>query len=429
MKNYNLILKVLASLSSGILWGFAYQAGLQSLLAFFAMLPLLWLISVSKGQQAYIFPILSSLIAVLIADNTLWQRMSIGDAAFYIIIQTLIFYIPWFLYQLVRSRHNQKLAYVALVSSFLTLEWTSSQIFGPWQALQLGFAPAAFPDIIQWYGLLGATAGSLWVLSMNIQLFRIIWPSTSYTRKSAIINGTLVLLLPIFYFFLSPTDNYSSNAALSLSTEKNLGSKENNSTICVDCSTEMGKTDYLRIKGAPAKGLIYNAAADTLSYVFLKTADAEKQVFSDNLMTIGIGGNILQAINKVKFGGYDIGLINNPMLLRPESIRLIRSQSKILLSTYHDKENSPQNIKKVAGVRAIENGISIVSILADKTVLITYPSGYNSKHSLSDKPISFQPASDFQTFYAQYGDLTGRLSIFVSVWMLLGAIVKPFRKK
>jgi hypothetical protein len=32
-------------------------------------------------------------------------------------------------------------------------------------------------------------------------------------------------------------------------------------------------------------------------------------------------------------------------------------------------------------------------------------------------------------FFTLYGDLIGRLSIFVSLWMLLGSIVKPFRKK
>jgi hypothetical protein len=33
------------------------------------------------------------------------------------------------------------------------------------------------------------------------------------------------------------------------------------------------------------------------------------------------------------------------------------------------------------------------------------------------------------SFFSLYGDLTGRLSIFVTLWMLLGTIVKPYRKK
>jgi hypothetical protein len=46
-----------------------------------------------------------------------------------------------------------------------------------------------------------------------------------------------------------------------------------------------------------------------------------------------------------------------------------------------------------------------------------------------------RPSSNFNLdaqkhgFFSLYGDLTGRLSIFVSIWMLLGTIVKPFRKK
>jgi predicted nucleotidyltransferase len=65
--------------------------------------------------------------------------------------------------------------------------------------------------LVKWYGFLGVSAGSVWILAINIQLSRIILPAQSFTRKHATINGILVMMLPVLSSFFWPDAEKSGN--------------------------------------------------------------------------------------------------------------------------------------------------------------------------------------------------------------------------
>ncbi len=82
--------------------------------------------------------------------------------------------IPWVGYHYVRKRLGDRYRYIALICFWLCFEWIHLQWEISWPWLTLGNAFAQYPFVVQWYEYTGHLGGSLWILIMNVLLYRFI---------------------------------------------------------------------------------------------------------------------------------------------------------------------------------------------------------------------------------------------------------------
>ena len=106
----------------------------------------------------------------------------------------------WLYYQL-RTKVNAKLAYLGLISFYISMEYLheSWDLAFPWMTLGNGFA--GMHQLVQWYEFTGVYGGSLWILLSNILAFEAYkgWlkKEPNFLRPSA--YCLLALILPISF--------------------------------------------------------------------------------------------------------------------------------------------------------------------------------------------------------------------------------------
>jgi hypothetical protein len=410
LKNRDLILTIASIAGSGLLWGLSYQSSVFSLVSFAGLLPLFWSINKTNIAGASVIAFSSALLAVFVGVFADLQHMNSGQAILFTVVQTTVLALPWIIYQLIRSRHNQKLGYVAFVSSWLTLEWLSSQFLGIGQSWQLGYSAAVFPLIIQWYCFLGVSAGTLWILSINIHISRIIWPALAHTRRSAIINGSIVLIVPIVASLVWPSGKGSDTISATVVQNKK-------SAVLMSEGMES-----LLGKAAKHSGFWYNASNDTLKTAYLINKEGSAELIQGKTVWIsGIGGISSQTLMLTDFADIRCGLLNASSFIHAESVRLYSADKcKLLIGFDADRNTDPLKI----ACRAIENRMNILILTSKGDATLYLNSG--SRFDFNGK---FSANIADPSFFVLYGDLVGRLSIFVTGWLLLGTLVKPFRKK
>ena len=392
------------SLIGALLLALCFVNNWASMLCFIALVPMLIVVKKSSFLHSAIFTLINSALVVLIIRITSVE-MSIEAS----IGQFLIFALPWIFYQHIRINHNEKLGYLALVSGWIFLEWVAAQYFGSWTGLQLGHSLTGVPFLVKWYGFLGVSAGSVWILAINIQLSRIILPAQSFTRKHATINGILVMMLPILSSFFWPDAEKSGNiSATTLDVNgKILLLSENDKSL----SANELKFDHR----------IYNSVFDTVKNATIGDKEGKEiAVLSKKLRVGHIGGIKNQHLIIADFENKRIGLLNASSMLRADLVRLYALEKCSLLICYTEAASIPRQILRS---RAIENNIDILFVQKSHSSLFL-KSGKDITEVNEIKIETKKPG-----FFTLYGDLIGRLSIFVSLWMLLGSIVKPFRKK
>ncbi len=392
------------SLIGALLLALCFVNNWASMLCFIALVPMLIVVKKSSFLHSAIFTLINSALVVLIIRITSVE-MSIEAS----IGQFLIFALPWIFYQHIRINHNEKLGYLALVSGWIFLEWVAAQYFGSWTGLQLGHSLTGVPFLVKWYGFLGVSAGSVWILAINIQLSRIILPAQSFTRKHATINGILVMMLPVLSSFFWPDAEKSGNiSATTLDVNgKILLLSENDKSL----SANELKFDHR----------IYNSVFDTVKNASIGDKEGKEIAVMSKKLRVGhIGGIKNQHLIIADFENKRIGLLNASSMLRADLVRLYALEKCSFLICYTEAASIPRQILRS---RAIENNIDILFVQKSHSSLFL-KSGKDITEVNEIKIETKKPG-----FFTLYGDLIGRLSIFVSLWMLLGSIVKPFRKK
>ena len=148
---------------------------MAAIICFIAFVPMLIVVKNNNFTTTALYAVLSSASALFVVYLFALTKLTISSA----IVQFLIFALPWVFYQLIRLRHNEKLGYLAFVSSWVFLEWIAAQYIGKWLGLQLGHAAIVLPFLVQWYEFLGISVGTVWILAINIHISRIIRPAQS----------------------------------------------------------------------------------------------------------------------------------------------------------------------------------------------------------------------------------------------------------
>ena len=167
---------LLLSLFSGILFAISWPTYGFTIFIFTAFVPLLFAEKnirenyTKTKRKVFVTSYLSLLIWNVFTTWWIWYSTK-GGAVFAILANTLLMSIVFLLYHLVAKRMNTKIAFIFLISIWLSFEkfhltWDIS-----WTWLNLGNVFSEQIKWIQWYEFTGTFGGSLWVLLVNIVLF------------------------------------------------------------------------------------------------------------------------------------------------------------------------------------------------------------------------------------------------------------------
>lgn len=123
----------------------------------------------------------------------IWYATPVGPIAA-TVVSTILNLIAFMLFHTVSKRAPKALAYVTLVTAWITTEYwyTVGDISWPWLILGNGFSHEVWA--VQWYEYTGVFGGSLWVLVVNILLFEA-WKERRNLRKW--ISAAAAILLPM----------------------------------------------------------------------------------------------------------------------------------------------------------------------------------------------------------------------------------------
>ncbi len=189
-------------------------------LALIAFIPLLLAESFFKGKMAWINFYLPFLIWNL--ATTYWiYNATVAGAAAAVFANALQMSLIFILFRWFKKRTNEKLGYMFLIIAWLAWEhfYFDAEISWPW--LTLGNTLATSHYLAQWYEYTGTLGGSLWILLVNVVLFRImrdrnmfakfgVMPqSVSLTGKSIKIRTALAALLIVVPIIISLSKYYT----------------------------------------------------------------------------------------------------------------------------------------------------------------------------------------------------------------------------
>jgi apolipoprotein N-acyltransferase len=199
--------RLLLALASGFLFALAWPTYGFPLLLFFAFVPLLLAEydlrqseSKHKGFKVFGLAYLSFFIWNIITTSWLVYA-SVFGAAFAIIVNSALMATLVLIYHKYAKRLSQNRAllfFVTLWISFekLHLDWEFS-----WPWLNLGNGFSEFITWIQWYEFTGTFGGTLWVLLLNVFVFKSVLkyhkaPSKAFV-KSFVLKLIAFILIPI----------------------------------------------------------------------------------------------------------------------------------------------------------------------------------------------------------------------------------------
>ncbi len=200
------LLPLLLSLSFGIIsWMGWPERGFAPLL-FFAWVPLLMLEDLCFHQKRKWF----TLFAYAYSGFFLWNLLttwwiynsSVFGAAIAVVCNSLFMSLVFLLFHFTRKKTGDAMAYPALIGYWISFEYLHLNWDLSWPWLTLGNGFASYYKWIQWYEFTGVLGGSLWTLSVNIMLFRLLFYSGVEVRRPKAFLIALVLIVPfaVSYF-------------------------------------------------------------------------------------------------------------------------------------------------------------------------------------------------------------------------------------
>ena len=201
--------RFLLSVSSGILLSLSWL-GFPGWTLFFAFVPLLYLdhffVEQKENYRGVSF-FGHALVAVTIwnVSTTFWvANATLVGALLAFTANSFFMSLVWWLIHWTRRRFKSNLGYFALIGFWITFEFLHYHWDIEWPWLQLGNGFANNIKMVQWYEYTGVFGGTLWVLIMNILLFKIL---RNFLNKSTLQKSfypvTLFVLLLIIPLSLS----------------------------------------------------------------------------------------------------------------------------------------------------------------------------------------------------------------------------------
>jgi apolipoprotein N-acyltransferase len=168
-KNSNL----LAAIGGGLLLFAAWPVSPFTFFIFIAWLPLLWLETKVQSRKKFLgLTYITMFVWNVSTTWWIWNASAPGAIAAFL-ANSFIMCLPWLGYKIVKKRLGEKIGYGSLIVFWMCFEYIHLQDWGlSWPWLTLGNVFATHPQWIQWYEYTGTSGGTLWVLVINIFLFR-----------------------------------------------------------------------------------------------------------------------------------------------------------------------------------------------------------------------------------------------------------------
>jgi len=205
--------RYLLSILSGILLFISFPfTGSLTFLVFISWIPLLLVESYIskkkyKSSKVYIHALVTFFIYNLGSTWWIWNASS-GGAIFAIVLNALIMAFVFYLFHISKKIVDSKngiifLPIIWIAFEFIHYHWELSY---PW--LTLGNVFSITPKLIQWYSFTGALGGSLWILIVNILLFKlteriVIYKKSIQSELKFILITSSIIIIPITFSIYS----------------------------------------------------------------------------------------------------------------------------------------------------------------------------------------------------------------------------------
>jgi len=191
------------SIASGLLFALAWPPLPVVFSIFIAFVPLLFVedyISKNNFKKPGWTLFLHGMIAFIIFNllTTWWVKNStVGGAAMMTVLNSVFMCIPLLLYRSVKKKTRANYAFISLIAFWIAFEFCHMQWELSWSWLNLGNAFAKSLYLIQWYDITGALGGTLWVLLVNVFVFKLLKNFNTKGKLKPIIQISLLLIVPI----------------------------------------------------------------------------------------------------------------------------------------------------------------------------------------------------------------------------------------
>jgi apolipoprotein N-acyltransferase len=169
------------SLISGLLLSLAWPANGIPLLLFAGFVPLLLIEEQFLKNRAknYSFGIFFRVIPAFAIWNTLTTWWIYNSTLFGVVMAVLInsvfMSLTFWLFHFMRRRlKNPSQGYLGLIFAWISFEFLHHHWDLNWPWLSLGNGFSAWPQWMQWYEFTGIFGGTLWILIVNILIFKLI---------------------------------------------------------------------------------------------------------------------------------------------------------------------------------------------------------------------------------------------------------------
>ncbi len=163
---------LLCSLLGGLLLTLAWPVSPLTPLVFVAWIPLLFLAdTIISRRSFFLFCYIHMLTWNAGTTWWIWNADPVAGVSA-IVANSLLMCLPWWLYRLAGRRLNATAAAVALPACWLAFEYLHQNWELSWPWLTLGNVFAGQPKWVQWYEFTGTSGGSLWVLAVNLLLYK-----------------------------------------------------------------------------------------------------------------------------------------------------------------------------------------------------------------------------------------------------------------
>ncbi len=194
--------RFLFSFLSGVLLTVAFPyTGNLTPLVFVAWVPLLLVENTIleanyRSGKVFIHSYLTFFLFNLGSTWWVWNA-SAGGAALAIILNSLLMSIVFQFYHLTKKYVGRKEGYLSLIIYWIAFEYFHHNWEMSWTWLSMGNFFSIVPSWVQWYSYTGIFGGTLWILVVNLMVYRIV-QNVFFRKESWRIQTPLVWLTGIF---------------------------------------------------------------------------------------------------------------------------------------------------------------------------------------------------------------------------------------
>jgi len=193
--------KLFLALLSGLLFALSWPSIGFFPLIFFAFIPLLILEKESKnGSQVFWYSFFAFFLFNIITTYWIYHATIIG-AIFAFIINSALMALSFWLFYKIKIITIERLGYFSLIVLWISMEYLHLNWDLSWPWLTLGNVFATNPYIIQWYEFTGFLGGTLWVILVNLLLYRVYRFYTIFRLLSIVCIILFPILLSLCMYF------------------------------------------------------------------------------------------------------------------------------------------------------------------------------------------------------------------------------------